>query len=300
MEKLYDIIIIGAGPSGLSCALYAKRANLNILIIEKETPGGQLININKIHNYPGYDEEDGASLAYKMYKQVTDLNVEFAFDEVINIIVNDDIKIVETLSNRYNCKNVVVATGTTYARLNVLNEKKYIGKGISYCAVCDGKFFQDKEIACLVNNEHSLNEVMYLLKFASYINLLALTDIKKFKLYDEIINTNKVTVINIKKISKLYGDDTLTSIDILKENDETINIKTNGLFVLTSSLPSNTFLSKYDIFTSNGYMSVNSNYESKINGIFGIGDVINKELRQVITACADGAIVAQYIANKRK
>lgn len=300
MEKLYDIIIIGAGPSGLSCALYAKRANLNILIIEKETPGGQLININKIHNYPGYDEEDGASLAYKMYKQVTDLNVEFAFDEVINIIVNDDIKIVETLSNRYNCKNVVVATGTTYARLNVLNEKKYIGKGISYCAVCDGKFFQDKGIACLVNNEHSLNEVMYLLKFASYINLLALTDIKKFKLYDEIINTNKVTVINIKKISKLYGDDTLTSIDILKENDETINVKTNGLFVLTSSLPSNTFLSKYDIFTSNGYMSVNSNYESKINGIFGIGDVINKELRQVITACADGAIVAQYIANKRK
>ncbi len=300
MEKLYDIIIIGAGPSGLSCALYAKRANLNILIIEKETPGGQLININKIHNYPGYDEEDGASLAYKMYKQVTDLNVEFAFDEVINIIVNDDIKIVETLSNRYNCKNVVVATGTTYARLNVLNEKKYIGKGISYCAVCDGKFFQGKEIACIVNNEHSLNEVMYLLKFASYINLLALTDIKKFKLYDEIINTNKVAVINIKKISKLYGDDTLTSIDILKENDETINIKTNGLFVLTSSLPSNTFLSKYDIFTSNGYMSVNSNYESKINGIFGIGDVINKELRQVITACADGAIVAQYIANKRK
>lgn len=300
MEKLYDIIIIGAGPSGLSCALYAKRANLNILIIEKETPGGQLININKIHNYPGYDEEDGASLAYKMYKQVTDLNVEFAFDEVINIIVNDDIKIVETLSNRYNCKNVVVATGTTYARLNVLNEKKYIGKGISYCAVCDGKFFQGKEIACLVNNEHSLNEVMYLLKFASYINLLALIDIKKFKLYDEIINTNKVTVINIKKISKLYGDDTLTSIDILKENGETINIKTNGLFVLISSLPSNTFLSKYDIFTSNGYMSVNSNYESKINGIFGIGDVINKELRQVITACADGAIVAQYIANKRK
>lgn len=300
MDKIYDVIIIGAGPSGLSAAIYAKRANLEVLIIEKNTPGGQLININKIHNYPGYDGDDGASLAYKMYKQVTDLNVEFAFDEVVSIKDNDDIKIVTTLNDIYNCKNVIVATGTTYARLNVLNEKKYIGKGISYCAVCDGKFFTNKEIAALVNNEHSLDEVLYLTKYASHIYLLALNDITSYKGYNELVNINKITIIPIKKVSKLYGDDALTNIDVVNNDNLVVNISISCLFVLTSSLPSNTFLSKYDIFASNGYMNVDSNYQSQVKGIFGVGDVINKNLRQVITACADGAIAAQYIASKRK
>ena len=155
MDNLFDVIIIGAGPAGLSAALYALRANLKTLIIEKSAPGGQLINISKIDNYPGYALSDGATLAFTMYEQVSKLNANFAFEEVIDVEINENEKIVKTNANTYRCKNIIVATGTTYANLKVAKERQYIGKGISYCAVCDGKLFTDKVIAVVGDSEHA-------------------------------------------------------------------------------------------------------------------------------------------------
>lgn len=299
MDSLYDVIIIGAGPGGLSAALYALRANLKTLIIEKNAPGGQLINISKIDNYPGYALSDGSTLAFTMYEQVSKLNANFVFEEVIDVDINDNEKIVKTNANEYKCKNIIVATGTTYANLRVPGERKYIGKGISYCAVCDGKLFTNKTIAVVGDSNHALKETMYLATFASKIYLLAKNDISSLSNYESIKNNEKIEIIQGSKITKLFGETSLNSIEI-DINGERKTIEVEGVFPLIGSLPSNSFLSKYPIFKSNGYMVVDKYCQSEIKGLFGIGDVIDKELRQVVTACSEGAIAAQYIATHKK
>ena len=300
MNNIYDVIIVGAGPAGLSAALYAKRGNCKTLIIEKSTPGGTLVSISHLNNYPGYNGVDGANLAFIMYEQVTSLDVDFAFEEVIDIKINDDLKVVVTDSNEYYCKNVIVATGTTYQNLKVGNEKKYIGKGISYCAVCDGKLFTNKQIITVGSSDHALKETIYLATFASKIYMLADKDISTNKYYQQLVDTNKVEVIYNAKITKLIGENTLEAVEV-KINEEKKIFEVSGIFPLIGSLPSNSFLSSYPIFASSGYMKVDEHYQSEIKGIFGIGDVVDKELRQVVTACSDGAIAGQYIAtNKRK
>ena len=300
MNNIYDVIIIGAGPAGLSAALYAKRGNCKTLIIEKSTPGGTLVSISHLNNYPGYNGVDGASLAFIMYEQVMALDVDFAFEEVKEVTINDDVKTVKTDANEYLTKNIIVATGTTYQNLKVGNEKKFIGKGISYCAVCDGKLFTNKDIITVGSSEHAIKETIYLSTFANKIYMLADKDISNNPLYNSLISTNKVTIINNAKITKLIGEDTLEAVEI-KINDEKSILDVSGIFPLIGSLPSNSFLSSYPIFASSGYMKVDKNYQSEIKGIFGVGDVVDKDLRQVVTACSDGAIAGQYIAtNKRK
>ena len=300
MNNVYDLIIVGAGPAGLSAALYAKRGNLKTLIIEKSTPGGTLVSIAHLDNYPGYNGKDGATLAFTMYEQVTNLNVDFVFEEVKDVLLNGDIKIVKTDANEYECKNIIVATGTTYQNLRVGNEKKYIGKGISYCAVCDGKLFTDKVIVTVGSSDHAIDETIYLSQFASKIYMLVDKDISDNSKYDELIKTNKVEIISNAKITKLFGENVLEAVEV-KINEEKVTLNVSGIFPLIGSLPSNSFLSKYPIFASSGYMKVDNHYQSEIDGIFGVGDVVDKELRQVVTACNDGAIAAQYIATyKRK
>lgn len=298
-NTIYDLVIIGAGPAGLSAAIYAKRGNLNTLIIEKNAPGGQLININKLYNYPGFNQTDGATLAYIMYEQVNELNVNFEFDEVIEVnILDDNIKEVITLNNKFLTKNIIVATGTTYANLKVANERKFIGKGISYCAVCDGKLFTGKDIVVVGDNTNALKETIYLSNFASKVYLLTTNDIKENSLYQSIVNNNKIIHLENSKIVGLIGENNIEGVEI-KTNDIKQILSVKGVFPLIGSLPSNSFLSKYPIFSSNGYMKVDEHFQSEIKGVFGIGDVCDKELRQVVTACSDGAIAGQYIASHK-
>ena len=300
MNNIYDVIIIGAGPAGLSAAIYAKRGNLNTLIIEKSTPGGTLVSISHLNNYPGYNGVDGANLAFIMYEQVTNLNVDFVFEEVSEVRMDNDLKIVKTNANEYVCKNIIVATGKTYQNLKVANERKFIGKGISYCAVCDGKLFTNKDIITVGSSDHALKETIYLSQFASKIYMLVDQDISSNSYYQKLIDTNKVEIISNAKITKLIGENLLEGVEI-KVNDEKQVLNVTGIFPLIGSLPSNSFLSSFTIFASSGYMKVDENCQSEIKGIFGAGDVVDKTLRQVVTATSDGAIAAQYIAtNKRK
>lgn len=301
MNNIYDLIIIGAGPAGLAAALYAKRGNLKTLIIEKNAPGGQLININKLHNYPGFNQVDGATLAYIMYEQVNQLNVEFDFDEVIDVEVIDSLKEVSTTNNKYLTKNIIVATGTTYANLKVANERKFIGKGISYCAVCDGKLFTNKDIVVVGDSDNALKECLYLATFANKIYLLTNANINNSKHFMSIKNASNIQVINNAKIVSLIGNEHIEGVEILIDKTIKNVLSVSGIFPFIGSLPSNSFLSKYPIFSSNGYMKVDEHFQSEIKGIFGVGDVVDKELRQIVTACADGAIAGQYIAsNKNK
>ena len=202
MNNIYDVIIIGAGPAGLSAAIYAKRGNLNTLFIEKSTPGGTLVSISHLNNYPGYNGVDGASLAFIMYEQVTNLNVDFVFEEVSEVRMDNDLKIVKTNANEYVGKNIIVATGTTYQNLKVANERKFIGKGISYCAVCDGKLFTNKDIITVGSSDHALKETIYLSQFANKIYMLVDQDITSNSYYHKLIDTNKVEIISNAKITK--------------------------------------------------------------------------------------------------
>lgn len=298
MDNVYDVIIIGAGPAGLSAALYAARGRLKTLIIEKSTPGGTLVGITHLNNYPGFNQKDGSTLAFIMYEQVTELNVPFEFDEVIEVYEKDNFKIVKTLSNEYICKNIIVATGTTYQNLKVANERKFIGKGISYCAVCDGKLFTNKKIICIGQSSHTIKETLYLANYASHIYLLTNDNIENEDGYSKIKACSKIEIIKDAKITKLIGDSALTGVEILVDNEKK-ELDIEGVFPLIGSLPSNSFLSSYPIFSSNGYMIVDNHFQTAVKGIYGVGDVVDKELRQVVTACSDGAIAAQYIATHK-
>ena len=298
MNNIYDVIIIGGGPAGLSAALYAARGRLKTLIIEKSTPGGTLVGITHLNNYPGFNQKDGSALAFIMYEQVTELNVPFEFDEVVEVYEKDELKVVKTLSNEFFAKNIIVATGTTYQNLKVANERKFIGKGISYCAVCDGKLFTNKKIVVLGDSSHTIKETLYLSNYASDIYLLTNDKIEKEDSFEKIKENIKVKIIKDAKITKLIGENTLSGVEILVDNEKKV-LDVEGVFPLIGSLPSNSFLSTYPIFASNGYMIVDEHFQTSIKGIYGVGDVVDKELRQVVTACSDGAIAAQYIATHK-
>ena len=263
MNNIYDLIIIGAGPAGLAAALYAKRGNLKTLIIEKNAPGGQLININKLHNYPGFNQVDGATLAYIMYEQVNQLNVEFDFDEVIDVEVIDSLKEVSTTNNKYLTKNIIVATGTTYANLKVANERKFIGKGISYCAVCDGKLFTNKDIVVVGDSDNALKECLYLATFANKIYLLTNANINNSKHFMSIKNASNIQVINNAKIVSLIGNEHIEGVEILIDKTIKNVLSVSGIFPFIGSLPSNSFLSKYPIFASSGFMKAKNQLMGK-------------------------------------
>jgi len=288
MDNIFDIAIIGAGPAGLTAALYALRANKKVIIFESSVPGGQLMNIKKIDNYPGY-VGDGVDLALNMYNQIAKYDPKLVVEEVVKIN-NNDVKEIVTNKQSYYTNNVVIATGTSYANLKVANERKFIGKGISYCATCDGKFYENTNIAIIIDKESELDEVRYLSNLANKIYLLTNIDIQ----YDN----DKVTIYKNYKVTKLLGEDKLNGITI-GDGTNNIDLEVSALFPLFSQLPVNSFLAGYDVFSSNGYISVDNNFETKVKGLFAIGDVINKNLRQVVTACSDGANVINYIVTKK-
>lgn len=303
MNDIYDVIIVGAGPAGMSAAIYACRANLKTLIIEKDTPGGQMVKTKIIKNYPGYKEIDGPSLAYQMYEQINELPLQFAFEEVKDLTIQDNLKIIHTSSASYMGKNVIIATGTSYKNLSVVGERKFIGRGISYCAVCDGKLYTDKTILVIGASYSALKESLYLAKFAKKIFLIH--DRSFFDedqtLFDEVSSHPGISVLSPYRLKKIIGDDQLTGVEVINEKtNEIVELSVSGIFPFIGSTPSTSFLSSFDLFNANGYMEVDSHFESKIPGIYGVGDVINKELRQVVTACSDGAIAAQHIANAGK
>ena len=298
MDNIYDVIIIGAGPAGLSAALYAKRGNLKTLIIEKSTPGGTLVSISHLYNYPGYNGIDGASLAFTMYEQVTNLNVDFVFEEVVEVKLENNLKIVKTNVNEYVCKNIIVATGTTYQNLKVANERKFIGKGISYCAVCDGKLFTGKDIVTIGSSEHALKETIYLSQFANKIYMIIDQDISSSSYYQDLMNTNKVELISNAKITKLLGEELLEGVEI-KINEERKTLNVSGVFPLIGSLPSNSFLSSFPIFASSGYMKVDLNCESEIKGIYPCGEGAGYA-GGITSAAMDGIRVAEAIVQKYK
>ena len=292
MNQHFDCIIIGAGISGCTAAIYLKRAGLNILMLEKKAIGGQIINTSEIENYPTITSTDGFTFSENLKKQIKNLNIEIKYEEVLDI-KNDTIKEVITKNNIYLTKNIIISTGRIPRKLELDNENTLLGKGISYCATCDGFFYKNKDVAILGGGNSALEAAIYLSKICNSITIINRS--KKLRADYELINEVK----NLKNIQIIYNE----QIKELKENNGYLDgivlndrtLKVDGLFVYIGLIPTLPFIKNVNLNLDNGYIAVDDKMKTNIDGIYACGDIIKKDLYQIITAASEGAIAASNI-----
>lgn len=291
---MYDIIIIGAGPAGLTAAIYARRASKKTLVLEAKAYGGQIINTLDIENYPAEKNISGFDLATKMYNQAKDLGAEFAFERVTEIQNSDDKKIVITDDNTYESKSIIIATGSDNRKLNLPSEDELIGKGISYCATCDGAFYKDKTVAVNGGGNTALEDALYLSDIAEKVYLIHRRDeFRGDKLLVERLNAkNNVEFVLSSTITKLNADKKLESLEITDTDDNTKTITVDGLFVAIGRTPATTIFKDVVNLDKSGYIIAGEDCHTSTQGIFVAGDNRTKDIRQLVTATSDGAIAA--------
>ncbi len=289
---LYDIIVIGGGPAGLTAALYARRANKTVLVIEKATFGGQITYSPKVENIPGFVALSGNEFAEKMIEQVMEQGADVECAEVLEVI-DGETKIVKTDSGDFEGKSVIVATGAKHRRLGLDGEEDFVGEGISFCAVCDGAFYTGKTVAVIGGGNSALQEALMLSDLCKKVyvvqNLDYLTG--EQKLQDLLAGKKNVEVILGTTVESLMGDGTLDGI-VIKKGEERRTILIDGMFVAIGLIPQNEIVADLISLNSWGYVDAGENCLTDKKGIFAAGDCRSKRIRQVATACADGAVAA--------
>lgn len=295
---MYDLVIIGAGPAGITAGIYAQRANLKVCVIEKGAPGGQMVNTNEIENYPGYTKLAGADLALEMFNHGLSLGLEYKFQEVINI-KDGHIKEIITTTETIQTKAVIIATGANPRRLGLEHEDMLASNGISWCAICDGPIYKGEDVVVVGGGNSAVEEASYLSTLANSVtlvqNLETLTADQKAQ--DILLKQPNVKVhySSVVKEFLLTDDQKLTGVKILKDDKEEVIIPCKGVFEYVGLKPSTEPFINLGILNSYGYIDTNEHMETKIKGIFAAGDVRSKHIRQVVTATSDGAIAAQNV-----
>lgn len=302
MKEIYDLIILGGGPAGLSSGIYASRSKLNTLIIEKKKNGGSIVNTYDIENYPGaIDGETGISLISRMRNQCIEFGCKFVQDEIVSVELESKIKSLRGKCFQYKCKSLIIATGSKPKELNIDNEKEFIGKGISYCSICDGHLFEGLDIVLIGSGESAAKEGLYLTKYANKVNIVSRSnDLKCSKLMKEKLNNNiKINIFFNKIVSELNGDGILEKIVFKDINtNEYIEFKAKeedgviGLFIFIGLNPETKIFEGILNIDNNGYIVTDENMKTNIQGVFAAGDCRYKKLRQVVTATSDGAIAS--------
>lgn len=296
MMNRYDCIVVGAGVAGMTAAIYLKRSNLNVLLLEREMPGGQLNKTTEIENYPGFSKVNGTDLALSIYNQVKENNIAYKYGNVVEIIDNGDTKTVKTNRDTFETKNIILATGRTPRKLGLEDEDKLISHGISYCAICDGMFFKEKQVAVVGGGNSALTGALYLSNICSKVYIINRRDELRADiiLQEKIKQKNNIEVLFNSKVTKLNEkDNVLDSIDV---NGEKLDI--DGLFIYIGFDPDIDYLKNLDIKNNNGYIVVDENMETSIKGIYACGDILNKEVYQITTAIGEAAIAATNISHK--
>lgn len=300
---MYDIIVVGGGPAGLTAALYALRANKSVLIIEKATFGGQITYSPRVENYPAVPDSSGNEIAEKLVDQVLSQGAEIELSKVLEIR-DGDTKTVVTEDGEYECKAVIIATGARHRMLGIAGEEKLVGEGISFCAVCDGAFYNGKEVAVVGGGNSALQEALLLCENASRVtviqNLPYLTGEKR--LADRLYANEKATVLLSKTVKGFVGEDSLSGVIIADaETGEEQTLKVDGLFVAIGLVPQNEPFANLITLNDYGYADAEEDCRTKTEGVFVAGDCRQKRIRQVTTAVADGAVAAlaacDYIDN---
>ena len=290
---MYDVIVIGAGPAGLTSAIYLSRARKSVLVLEASTYGGQIINTLDIENYPATPHINGYDFATNIYNQAKELGAEIKFEKVINI-EDGNIKKVITKDNTYDAKSIIIATGCGIRKLGLENEDKFLGKGISYCATCDGAFFKEKKVAVVGGGNTALEDALYLSDIVSKVYLIHRRDSFRGedKSVSEIKKRKNIEIIYNSNVIKLNGDNALNSIDVIDKDNNVNKIEVNALFVAIGRIPENANFARIIDVDESGYIRAYEDCKTNVEGIFVAGDARVKSLRQLVTATSDGAIAA--------
>ena len=298
MEQIYDLIIIGSGPAGMTAAVYASRAELRTLMLENNAPGGKMIKTHLVENYPGFESITGVDLSIKMHTHSTNFGAVYQYGDVTNVTKNNGLfSVIVADGTEYKGKAVIAATGTIERKIGLEHEDELVGKGVSYCAVCDGAFFKNRDVIVVGGGNSALDESLYLTQFVNKVTVVMRRD---------VFRADPGTVEAAKKNPKIEFLFNYTPEEILTENglvaglrikstqsDETKDVAGAALFPYIGADPATAYLKDLEVLDEHGYSLVNEYMETSVEGLYTVGDMNSKHLRQIVTATSDGAIAAQ-------
>ncbi len=306
MSNIYDLAIIGGGPAGFTAGIYAKRAGLSVVMFEKNIPGGAVAITNEVCNYPGFEKIEGPELANRMFEHAVNLGVEAIFEEVTSTELEGDIKTIKTFSGTYQARTVIICLGAAARKLSAEGEKSFIGKGISYCATCDGNLYKGKSVAVVGGGNSALEDAVYMSNIAEKVYLIHRRD--EFRGDDILVKDVKaqknIELVLCAKVNKVEGSEKLENAVIENIPNKTIsNLALDGLFVSIGRGPDTEVIDKKVLRDENGYIVSDEKMKTNLDGVYVAGDIRKTPLRQIVTACSDGAIAAtaafQYIKTSK-
>lgn len=299
MKLDYDVIVVGSGPAGITSAIYLKRANINVCIMEKSAPGGQLNKSSTIENYPGFEKITGPELAYNFYEQILKLDIPFINGEVIKIEDKTSYKIVETNKKTYTCKGIILALGRKPRSFDNKNVSLLEGKGVSYCSLCDGPLFKNQDVSIIGGGNSALEEALYLADICKSVTIINRRDVLRGDkmLVDKVLKKDNINILyNSEVVEFNKQDDFLESLTI-NTNGKLNKLDVKACFIFIGYVPATDFLSNLDILDEKGYIKTDKNLKTDIPFIYACGDTINKQVYQIVTATGEGAVSAISFIN---
>ncbi len=293
---IYDVVIIGAGPGGLGAGVYSARGGLKTIIFEKGLVGGQIVLTNEVENYPGFEVTmSGFDLIDKMKAQVDKFGAEFKTDEVLEIKVEGLWKIIKTSKETYKAKVVIFSTGAFPRKMNVPGEERLTGRGVSYCATCDGALYRNSVVAIVGGGDSAVEEALFLTKFASKVYIIHRRDKLRavHAIQERAFKNEKIEIVWDSVVKEINGDQFVQSLTLLnKKTNVESDLKVDGVFIYVGVLPNNQLLKDQVELDSGGFIITDEKMQTKLPGVYAAGDIVHKVLRQVVTAVSDGAIAA--------
>ncbi|MCM3317224.1 thioredoxin-disulfide reductase [Rummeliibacillus stabekisii] len=298
-EKIYDVVIIGAGPAGMTAAVYTSRGNLSTLMLERGIPGGQMANTEEVENYPGFDSILGPELSTKMFEHAKKFGAEYAYGDVTEIVDGEEYKTIKTISKEFKTRAIIISTGAEYKKMGIPGEKELGGRGVSYCAVCDGAFFKNKNLIVVGGGDSAVEEGIYLTRFANKVTIVHRRDQLRAQkiIQDRAFANEKIDFIWNHTVKEIHENDgkvgSATLVSTVDGTEQEMPI--DGVFVYIGMLPLTKPFEDLGILNKTGYIETNDLMETSIKGIYAAGDVREKSLRQIVTATGDGSIAAQAV-----
>jgi len=288
----YDCIIVGAGIAGITAGIYLKRSNLSCVVLDKDAPGGKLNNIHRIDNYPGVPKIAGPELAMALYNQANELGVSFDYGSVSEVKKEGDVFTVVTDMGSYEAKAVIIATGIENKKLGVPGEEEFAGKGVSYCATCDGNFFKGWPVVVYGYKDHAVEDAIYLSGLATRVFVLAPEPLETTEAHRaELLSKENVRVFEGATLLRVEGSEKLAAV-VYKHNGHEMSLPVKGLFQLYGEKSSSMFLSSLGVAMNKGFIQVDANMATNVPGLFACGDVLDKRLRQLVNAAGEASVAA--------
>lgn len=293
---IYDCVIIGGGPAGLTAGIYLARANKNVAIIEKMSIGGQVAEIGNIENYPGFTSVAGSELSMNMYNQAKSFGVKFVFGEAVEYDFDSEVKTIKTTNGILQAKTIILAIGSVARHLNVQNENDFVGKGVSYCATCDGNFFKNKVVAVVGSGDSAVSNAEYLSPIVKKVYIISKYAPLKLKNVhaESVEKIENAEVILEGRVIEILGKDKVEGVKV-EQNGEIKTIELDGIFVSVGRTPDTELIKDKIDVDEKGYIKSNSDMETNIKGVFVAGDIISGSFKQIVTASASGAIASTSV-----